>query len=124
MRASSVHRDPGRLGRRDPFRRMALLALLTLPLLSTPAAAASELDLGDTETLLRTGKYDECAKKAAEEIGRGLWSERWVHLKIKAEMAQGKTSAAVASLEEALRRFPASAALHLLGRDVYRACGR
>lgn len=119
-------RDLSRRSCRDPLRRRVLPVLVVFGLLGSPASAAgaSELDLGDTETLLRTGQYDECARKAAEEIGRGLWSERWVHLKIKAELAQGKTAAALASLEEALRRFPASVSLRLLGREAYRAGGR
>src|SRR5262245_51828107 len=92
--------------------------------MAAASAGATDLDLGDVEALLRSGQYDECAKKAAEEIHRGLWSERWVHLKIRAELARGKATAALASLEEGLKRFPASVALHLLGREVYRANGR
>ena len=61
---------------------------------------------------------------AAEEIDRGLWSERWAHWKIKAELARGKYGGALASLEDAVRRFPASMSLRLLGRDVYRYNGR
>ena len=59
-----------------------------------------------------------------DEIGSTGWSEPWRHLKIKCQLATGKYSEAMASLEEALRRFPASISLHLLGRDVYRLNGR
>ena len=55
---------------------------------------------------------------------RGLWSERWAHWKIKSERAQGKSAAALATLEDAERRYPASIALRLLGRDLYRETGR
>jgi hypothetical protein len=88
------------------------------------AVAASDLDLSDAEQLYRTGKYDECARLAAAEIGRGLWSERWAHWKIRAELARGKYEAALATLEDAERRYPASVTLRLLGRDVYRYNGR
>jgi tetratricopeptide (TPR) repeat protein len=90
----------------------------------TAAVVASDLDLGDAEQMYRTGHYAECAKMAAGEIVRGLWSERWAHWKIKSERAQGKSAAALATLEDAERRFPASIALRLLGRDLYRESGR
>ena len=90
----------------------------------TAAAVASDLDLDDAEQLYHTGHYDECARMAAGEIARGLWSERWAHWKIKAERARGKSAAALATLEDAERRYPASIALRLLGRDVYRDNGR
>src|SRR5438067_13761240 len=61
---------------------------------------------------------------AAEELKRGLWTERWGHLKIKAELVRGKSAAALATLEEAERRHPTSVTLRLLGRDVHRASGR
>ena len=54
----------------------------------------------------------------------GLWSERWAHWKIKSELARGKSAAALATLEDAERRYPASIALRLLGRDLYRETGR
>ena len=57
-------------------------------------------------------------------MGRGLWSERWAHLKIRAELALGKSKEARASYEEALKRFPTSVTLRLLGREVDRAGGR
>ena len=47
----------------------------------------------------------------------------WRHLKIKAELARGRDKEAMAALEEALRRFPASISLHLLGSQVYRQNG-
>ena len=58
-----------------------------------------------------------------EEMGANGWNEPWRHLKIKAEMATGKYNAARTSLEAALRRFPASLSLRLLGYDVYKRSG-
>jgi tetratricopeptide (TPR) repeat protein len=88
------------------------------------ASAGSAAEIGDGEGLLRAGKYDECAKMAASEIQKGAWDERWRTLKLTAELARGKDTAALATLEEGLRRFPASVSLRLLGRDVYRFNGR
>jgi tetratricopeptide (TPR) repeat protein len=81
-------------------------------------------DLEEAETLFRAGRYDECAQLAAAELKRGAWTERWHHLKIESELARGKSAAALGSLETALRRFPVSVSLRLLGCDVYRSNGR
>jgi tetratricopeptide (TPR) repeat protein len=58
------------------------------------------------------------------KIAANGWNEPWRHLKIKTELARGQYSEAIASLEDALRRFPASVVLHLLARDAYHATGR
>jgi tetratricopeptide (TPR) repeat protein len=101
-----------------PFARIFPLFLV----LAGPAGAA---DLEEAEALFRAGKYDECARMAAEEIaGVQGWSERWRTLKISAEMEQGKYDEALDSLQRALRRFPASLSLRLQARDVYRYNGR
>ena len=87
----------------------------------TVAAAA---DLSEAEKLFRTGQYDQCAALAGAEIGKDADDQRWCLLKIQAEFTRGKYGEAMASLEDGLRRFPASLSLLLLGRDVYRANGR
>jgi tetratricopeptide (TPR) repeat protein len=81
-------------------------------------------DLEDAEKLFRTGHYDECLRLVEEELGNGAWNEPWRHLKIRTALVRGKDAEAMAALEDAMRRFPASVALHLLGRDVYRYNGR
>jgi tetratricopeptide (TPR) repeat protein len=88
------------------------------------SAGASAADIAKAEELFRTGRYDECARMAAEGIVSEPWVEPWRPLKVRAEMARGKYQAALATLHEALRRFPASVPLYLLGRDVYRYNGR
>jgi tetratricopeptide (TPR) repeat protein len=98
----------------------ALLAFLVCWGLS-PARAA-EVENG--ERLFRTGHYDQCADLAAGEIARGSRIEGWYQLKIRAELAQGKTAEALASYEQAMRRFPWSVPLRWLGREVYRVNGR
>jgi tetratricopeptide (TPR) repeat protein len=96
--------------------------LLSLSL-GLACSAATAADLEDAEKLFRTGKYDECAKAVEAGIENDGWSEPWRHLKIKAELARGKDKEAIATLEEALLRFPASISLHLLGSQVYRQTG-
>lgn len=98
---------------------LALFACLTL--IPVPALAT---DLPEAEALFRTGKYDECAKAAGEELRQSYRGEVWSHLKIRAEMTRGQYEGALKSLEDGLRRFPASVELRLLGFDVYRFNGR
>src|SRR4051812_15582328 len=88
------------------------------------AASARAGDLEGAEKLLRTGHYDECVRLAEEGIDNNARSEPWRRLKIQAELARGEYEAALDSLDEALRRLPASVSLHLLGRDLYRYNGR
>jgi tetratricopeptide (TPR) repeat protein len=86
--------------------------------LFTPTLA-SAADLAEAEALYRSGKYAECAELAGAEIEARSWREPWRHWKIQAEMAQGKYPEALASLEEAIGKFPSSVPLNLLARDVY-----
>jgi tetratricopeptide (TPR) repeat protein len=81
-------------------------------------------DLDDAEKLFRTGKYDECAKAVDAGIENDGWNESWRQLKIKTELARGRDKEAIAALEEALIRFPASISLHLLGSQIYRQTGQ
>ncbi len=97
------------------------LLSLCLGFLCSQAIAA---DLDDAEILFRTGKYDECAKAVDAGMENDGWSEAWRHLKIKTELARGRDKEAIAALEEALIRFPASISLHLLGSQIYRQTGQ
>jgi tetratricopeptide (TPR) repeat protein len=97
-------------------------ALSLCSVLVCAAAAAAELE--DAQKLYRAGRYDKCARLVDKEIAGDGWSEPWRHWKIKTELASGKYAEAIDSLEDALHRFPASVALHLLGREVYRQNGR
>ena len=102
---------------------LAKLSLLVASVLAfSPAAAAAEVE--EAQKLFNTGHYDECLRMADEEIGVMGWSEPWRHLKIKSQLATGKYSDAIASVQDAVRRFPASITLRLLGHDVYRLSGR
>ncbi len=88
------------------------------------SASAGAADLADVQDLLRIGRYEECERLAADEVARAPWRDPWHELKIRAQLARGEQAAAIASVEEALRRSPTSLALRLLGREVYRQAGR
>src|SRR4051794_10222248 len=105
QRGSSRDPIPGR-GRVGPLRRTSLILLsIGFGLASSAAAVAlaSDLDLGDAEKLYRAGRYDECARLAGEEMGKGFWNEHWAHWKIKAELARGKRAEALATFEAVSR---------------------
>jgi tetratricopeptide (TPR) repeat protein len=117
-RASGVRRPR----RRGPL-PLAILGLAPL-LVAFGATSSPAADLAEAETAFRVGRYEDAARLAAEEVRNGSWIERWHLLKVRAEMASGLYPAALASLEDGLRRLPGSVALLLLGRDVYRYNGR
>ena len=96
--------------------------MLGLALGGTGAAAAADLE--DAERLFRTGHYDECVRLVADQFEEGVRDDGWALLRIRLDLTRGRYAAALASLEEAQRRFPLSAPLYLLGRDVYRYNGR
>lgn len=100
----------------------ALLAVGILALAGPPQARGAELE--EAERLYRTGQYDECARMVEPEAAKPFGGEEWLTLKIRAELARGKLDLALASVEQARRRFPQSVPLRLLGREVYRAAGR
>jgi tetratricopeptide (TPR) repeat protein len=102
---------------------LAILALASV-LVATSAAQNQAPNIAEAEKAFRVGRYDDAARLAAEEVRNGSWIERWHLLKVRAEMAQGLYPAALASLEDGLRRLPGSVALLLLARDVYRYNGR
>ncbi|HET6880395.1 MAG TPA: tetratricopeptide repeat protein [Pirellulales bacterium] len=94
-------------------------ALVTCILLA-PLRPAQAADVADAQRLYRAGQYAACAELAAKAIAAGEISENWPLVKIKCEMTLGRYADARETLETALARFPYSAALHWLGRDVYR----
>ncbi len=100
--------------------RFALLVSLWL----FGSVTAMAADLEDAEKLFEPASYDACLRMVDEELDNGAWSEPWRVLKIRTELIRGKDAEALAALEDALRRFPASVQLHLVGREVYRYNGR
>ena len=109
----------------DCRRGVGLLRIVALffALVLVVGGRAMAADHEEAEKLFRTGRYDECIKLVEEEIGSDGWNEPLRRLKITSLLARGKYPEALAALEEALTRFPASISLHLLGHDVYRFNG-
>jgi predicted Zn-dependent protease len=103
----------------DSLLGVALVSCCALAWPRPSAAGAFE----DAEKLYRTGHYDECVRLIDDEIKTNGWNEPWRQLQIKTELARGKHAEALAALENALRRFPASVTLHLLGYEAYRQSG-
>jgi len=97
--------------------------VISVALAFVPAVMAFAADVDEVEKLFRTGRYDEVARLAGEEIEKGSWNERFSELKIEAELARGKYAEAKETLVDALNRFRTSVSLRLLGREVYRYNG-
>lgn len=80
---------------------------------------AHAIDLGEATSLLKQGKYAECALATAAAIEEGQYSETWRELKIEAELARGEYPAALTTLDEALERYKSSVRMRWIG---YRVC--
>jgi tetratricopeptide (TPR) repeat protein len=93
---------------------LAAAALAIVPPVSVAA------DYVQTAALFRSGKYAECVQSAAEAIAEEDYSENFRVLKLRAEMELGRYGDALATLDEALKRFPHSLELRWLGREVCR----
>src|SRR5262249_55688349 len=113
-------------GRRNGHRSRRIVISLCGSVWCFWSATAMAADLGEVEALFRQGRYEECTQMAAAEIrnGSGARAGGWRAVERSAELARGEYGEAMASLENGLRRFPASISLRLLGREVYRYNGR
>ncbi len=87
-------------------------------MINLPNATAAEY--ASTRSLYLTGKYSEAESLAAEEVQGGIWNERWPRLLIRCQMEQGKYADALAVYDEAIKRYPTSLTLRMLGVDVIR----
>ena len=109
--------------RNAPKGIVALLAWCGFALVGSVANGASTLL--DAEVLFRSGKYAECSKLVEAELDSGGYhAEPWYRWKVEADRARGQYPAAIATLEESLRRNPSVVALRLLAREVYLEAGR
>ena len=109
--------------RRSPARRIGRCLALVGCLCGIVRAEGATL--AEADRLLRTGQYAECSQLVAAELDQGGYhSEPWYHCKVEADRARGAYPAAIATLEEALRRNPTNVALRLLAREVFREAGR
>ena len=97
--------------------RFALLAILSLAVLSPPLQAA---DLGELTKLFRSGEYARCVADTTAEIEKAQYSEQLRLLKLRAEMELGRYGDALQTFDQALGDFPDSIQVRWLGRDVCR----
>ena len=80
-------------------------------------------DLDDATKLFQTGKYEEAEAMAADQVEKGIWNERWPRLLINIQLTRGKYAEAKQVYEDAMRRYPTSLTLRMLGMDVLRYNG-
>ena len=90
---------------------------------SAPVGFVGASDLDDAFALYRSGKYEEAEAFAAEQVERGIWNERWPRLLIRTQLTQGKYDLAKESYDAAIRRYPTSLTLRVLGLDAMRRGG-
>ncbi len=75
-------------------------------------------DLDDATKLYNSGKYEEAEALAAAQVERGIWNERWPRLLIHIQKTRGKYAEAKQVYEDAIRRYPTSLTLRMLGMEV------
>lgn len=100
---------------------LLIQATLVVTAANSPLLAA---DLDDVQTLINTGKYEEAEAFATEQVERGIWNERWPKILIKTQLILGKAEPALKVYEDAIKRYPTSLSLRLLGVQILRECGR
>jgi tetratricopeptide (TPR) repeat protein len=100
------------------FRLVWVSLLVSSLLFSTSSVSAA--DYGSTESLYLSGKYVEAEKIAAGEVERGIWNERWPRLLIRCQLEQGKYADSLAAYEAAVKRYPTSLTLRMLGVEAMR----
>ncbi|MEC8474787.1 MAG: tetratricopeptide repeat protein, partial [Planctomycetota bacterium] len=93
----------------------------------TLATATSSLcwstDLDDVRQLINSGKYEEAEAFSNEQVGSGIWNEKWPKTLIECLLVQGKAQPANEIYQAAIKRYPTSLSLRLMGVDVLRQCG-
>ncbi|MDF1844961.1 MAG: tetratricopeptide repeat protein, partial [Rubripirellula sp.] len=94
--------------------RICLTGCLVLS--SAMLLVASDLD--DATKLYQSGKYEEAEALAAAQVERGIWNERWPRLLIHLQLTRGKYTEAKQVYEDAIRRYPTSLTLRMLGMEV------
>lgn len=99
------------------FGQLAGLSFVFVMFLASGQANA--IDLAEATSLMKQGKYVECAEATTTAIEEGQYSETWRELKMQAELATGQYPAALVTLDEALERYKSSVRMRWIG---YRVC--
>lgn len=100
------------------------ILILLLSILPPATRLASAAEIAEAEKLFLAGKYDECAKLAAEELAKPSSYATWWLWKIRSEMIRGKIEAATTSLTAARQQSPNDLRLQLLGHELFRTTGK
>ena len=100
------------------LRQLAMVLAVLIGLSVCPTASAQ--DYAATRQLFLSGSYEEAEVAAAGQVERGIWNERWPQLLIQSQMAQGKYAEALEAYEAAIKRYPTSLTLRLMGIDAIR----
>ena len=85
-----------------------------IPVGSTIQAA----DVSDAQHQFDTGKFDQAEALAAAEVERGIWNRRWPELLIRCQLVTGKYADALKTYTDAIKRYPTSLPLRVLGIEV------
>ncbi|TWU31547.1 tetratricopeptide repeat protein [Novipirellula artificiosorum] len=80
-------------------------------------------DLDTAEQLFREGKYTESEVASAAQVELGIWNERWTRVLMRCQLVQGKYAEALAVYENAVKRYPTSVTLRMMGIDALRHSG-
>src|SRR5262245_12907411 len=80
-------------------------------------AACSAATLDEAQKLFSTGEYEDCIAACETAIEQNPWQMSWRLLKIRAELATGRYTDALASYEAGMSRYNTSIPLRLLGYE-------
>lgn len=78
----------------------------------------TRLNQAQLRELLNAGKYDECIKGAADQIGK-VYGEGYYIVKVQAELARGKYEDATKTVEAGIKNYSWSIGLRWLGYGAY-----
>lgn len=100
--------------RQTPTHRGVFASLLIL-ISGLPAVAAN---YSEAEDLFLTGQLEKSEQIAAGEVERGIWNRRWSELLIRCQMERGAYAEALETYDKAIKRYPTSLPLRVLGIEV------
>ena len=120
MPASLSKQTTGRARSRAMHLSRAMIQVIVCVAFLMGATQIRAAEYTTTRALFLSGKYEEAQKLAAEEVEAGIWNERWPRLLIECQLVRGDNAAALKSYEDAIKRYPTSLTLRLLGIQAIR----
>ncbi len=102
-----------------PYRSFLLVLLVSWIAVATACGA----DLDEARALYASGKYVEAEEFAAGQVEQGIWNEQWPRLLIQCQMTTGKYKEAKQTYEDAIKRYPTSLTLRMLGIEAMQLAG-